>query len=88
MLISYIFSTFHVFYHFFKKKAKAVATESGMNFLAVKGPELFNKYVGASEKAVADLFRRARSAAPSIIFFDEIDALASSRGGGNGESGK
>ena len=59
-----------------------------MNFLAVKGPELFNKYVGASEKAVADLFRRARSAAPSIIFFDEIDALASSRGGGNGESGK
>jgi len=67
--------------------AKAVATESGMNFLAVKGPELFNKYVGASEKAVSDLFRRARAAAPSIIFFDEIDALASQRGGGGGESG-
>ena len=47
-------------------------------FLAVKGPELFSKYVGESEKAVKTLFKRARSVAPSIIFIDEIDGLASS----------
>ncbi|OWF55570.1 Spermatogenesis-associated protein 5 [Mizuhopecten yessoensis] len=67
--------------------AKALATESGLNFLAVKGPELFSKWVGESERAVREVFRKARSAAPSIVFFDEIDALAvergSSSGGGN-----
>lgn len=56
--------------------AKAIATESKLNFLAVKGPELFSKYVGDSEKAVRDVFRRARLCAPSVIFFDEIDAIA------------
>lgn len=51
-----------------------------MNFLAVKGPELFSKWVGESEKAIRDLFSRARQVAPTIIFFDEIDAVGSSRG--------
>jgi AAA family ATPase len=60
--------------------AKALATESSMNFLAVRGPELLSKWLGESEKAVQGLFRRARAAAPSIVFFDEIDALASKRG--------
>ncbi|CAE6457963.1 unnamed protein product [Rhizoctonia solani] len=59
--------------------ARALATESGVNFLSVKGPELLNKYVGESERAVRDMFTKARSAAPSIIFFDEIDALATAR---------
>ncbi|RSH88819.1 AAA+-type ATPase [Saitozyma podzolica] len=59
--------------------AKALATESGINFIAVKGPELLNKYVGESERAVREIFRKARAAAPSIVFFDEIDALGSSR---------
>ncbi|CAF1274067.1 unnamed protein product [Adineta ricciae] len=61
--------------------AKAIATESGLNFLAVKGPELFSKWVGESERAVRELFRRARLAAPAIIFFDEIDAIANARSG-------
>lgn len=61
--------------------AKALATESGVNFLAVKGPEIFSKYVGESERAIRDIFHKARSAAPSIIFFDEIDALSSTRDG-------
>ncbi|KAJ9128233.1 hypothetical protein QFC24_000525 [Naganishia onofrii] len=60
--------------------AKALATESGINFMAVKGPELLNKFVGESERAVREVFRKARAASPSIIFFDEIDALATSRG--------
>lgn len=66
--------------------ARAVANEAKLNFLAVKGPELFSKYVGQAEKAVAALFARARSAAPAIIFFDELDGLAGSRGseGGSG----
>ncbi|KAG6335316.1 hypothetical protein ID866_3779 [Astraeus odoratus] len=59
--------------------ARACATESGVNFVAVKGPELLNKYVGESERAVREIFRKARSASPSIIFFDEIDALGTSR---------
>ncbi|XP_022691341.1 spermatogenesis-associated protein 5-like [Varroa jacobsoni] len=67
--------------------AQALATESGLNFLAVKGPELFSKWVGDSERAVRDLFRKARAAAPSIVFFDEIDAIGSERkrssGGGS-----
>jgi len=66
--------------------ARAVASQSKRNFLAVKGPELFSKYVGESEKAVKTLFKRARSVAPSIIFIDEIDGLASSRGGGETKS--
>lgn len=60
--------------------ARAVASEAGLNFLAVKGPELFSKWVGESEKAVRALFAKARANAPSIVFFDEIDALAGTRG--------
>ncbi|KAL1914765.1 uncharacterized protein VTP21DRAFT_8023 [Calcarisporiella thermophila] len=60
--------------------AKALATEAGLNFIAVKGPELFSKWVGESEKAVREVFRKARAASPSIVFFDEIDALAVRRG--------
>jgi AAA family ATPase len=60
--------------------AKALATETGLNFIAVKGPELFSKWVGESERMVRDVFRKARNAAPSIIFFDEIDAVAMERG--------
>ena len=56
--------------------AKAVATEANMNFISVKGPELFSKYVGESEQALASIFRRARLSAPCVIFFDEIDAFA------------
>ncbi|RLV92391.1 ATPase family protein [Spathaspora sp. JA1] len=63
--------------------AKALATESGLNFLAVKGPEIFNKYVGESERTIREIFRKARAASPSIIFFDEIDAIASTRDGGS-----
>lgn len=59
--------------------AKAIATESKLNFLAVKGPELFSKYVGDSEKAIRDIFKRARQCSPSVIFFDEIDAIATQR---------
>lgn len=56
--------------------AKAVATEANMNFISVKGPELYSKYVGESEQAVATVFRRARLSSPCVIFFDEIDAFA------------
>lgn len=66
--------------------AKAIATESKMNFIAVKGPELFNKFVGESEKSVSRIFKKARACAPSIIFFDEIDAMATKRGA-SGDSG-
>ena len=55
--------------------AKAVANESDSNFISIKGPELLSKWVGESEKGVRDIFRRARQAAPAIIFFDEVDAL-------------
>ncbi|MCX6776716.1 MAG: CDC48 family AAA ATPase [Candidatus Micrarchaeota archaeon] len=61
--------------------AKAVATESEANFISVKGPEFLSKWVGESEKAVRELFRKARMAAPCIIFIDEIDAVAGFRGG-------
>ncbi len=61
--------------------AKAVATESEANFIAVRGPELISKWVGESEKGIREVFRKARAAAPTIIFFDEIDAIAPSRGG-------
>lgn len=66
--------------------AKALATESGINFLAVKGPEIFNKYVGESERAIREVFRKARAASPSIIFFDEIDALSPERDSGGPSS--
>ncbi|KAI0247471.1 AAA family ATPase [Lactifluus subvellereus] len=66
---------------------RATAAESGVNFVAVRGPELLNKYVGESERAVREIFRKARSAAPSIIFFDEIDALATARSPAAPESG-
>ncbi|TDL19216.1 AAA family ATPase [Rickenella mellea] len=66
--------------------AKALATESGINFIAVKGPELLNKFVGESERAIREIFRKARAASPSIIFFDEIDALGTSRSEGRGNS--
>lgn len=61
--------------------AKAVAAESGANFIPVKGPQLLSKWVGESEKAVRQIFKKARQAAPSIIFFDEIDALTKTRSG-------
>ena len=60
--------------------AKAVASESGANFIAIRGPQIISKYYGESERAVRDIFKKARQVAPSIIFFDEIDALAPSRG--------
>ncbi|KAM5126369.1 peroxisome biogenesis factor 6 [Mantella aurantiaca] len=66
--------------------AKAVATECSMTFLSVKGPELINMYVGQSEENVREVFSRARSAAPAVIFFDELDSLAPNRGRG-GDSG-
>ena len=61
---------------------KAVATESEANFISVRGPELLSKWVGESERGVREVFRRARQAAPCVIFFDEIDALAPVRGAG------
>ncbi|CDF36155.1 unnamed protein product [Chondrus crispus] len=67
--------------------ARAVAAESGANFISVKGPELLSKYVGDSELAVRKVFARARSSSPCVIFFDELDALAPRRGGKGGESG-
>ncbi|XP_003741894.1 ATPase family protein 2 homolog [Galendromus occidentalis] len=67
--------------------ARALATESSLNFLAVNGSELFSKWVGDSEKAVRDLFRRARNVAPAVVFFDEIDAIATKRNTSSGGSG-
>ena len=64
--------------------AKAVATESEANFISVKGPELLSKWVGESERGIREIFRRARQAAPCVIFFDEIDSIAMARGGGMG----
>ena len=63
--------------------ARAIAGESGVNFLQVAGPELLDRYVGESEKAVRELFERARQAAPAVVFFDEIDAVAIARGSGS-----
>jgi transitional endoplasmic reticulum ATPase len=60
--------------------AKAVATESEANFISVKGPEIFSKWVGESEKAIREIFRKARQVAPCIIFFDELDAITPRRG--------
>ena len=66
--------------------ARGIAGESGVNFIQVAGPELLDRYVGESEKAVRDLFDRARQAAPVIIFFDEIDAIAADRDAAGGDS--
>ena len=67
--------------------AKAVATESNANFISIKGPEIFNKWVGESEKKIRELFKKARQLAPSIIFFDEIDAITSTRSSNELSSG-
>ncbi len=66
--------------------AKAAAHESEANFISIKGPELISKWVGESEKGVREVFRKARGAAPCIIFFDEIDAIAPTRGGAGSDS--
>ncbi|KAJ2895855.1 Peroxisome biosynthesis protein pex1, partial [Coemansia aciculifera] len=63
--------------------ASAVASECGLSFVATKGPELLSKYIGSSEQAVRDLFRRAAAAAPCVLFFDEFDAIAPRRGHDN-----
>ena len=60
--------------------AKAIATESESNFISVKGPELISKWIGESERGIREIFRRARQASPCVIFFDEIDSIASVRG--------
>jgi len=67
--------------------ARAVATESEANFISIKGPEVFSKWVGESERAIREVFRKARMSAPAIIFFDEIDALVPRRGIGYSDSG-
>ena len=67
--------------------AKAVASESEANFISVKGPELLSKWVGESEKGVREVFRKAKQAAPTVIFFDEIDAIAGARSGNDTDSG-
>ncbi len=66
--------------------AKAVATESGANFVAVKGPEIFSKWVGESERAIREIFRKARQVAPCVVFLDEVDAIAPMRGMSIGDS--
>ncbi|MFW6158538.1 MAG: ATP-binding protein, partial [Planctomycetota bacterium] len=66
--------------------AKAVANESQVNFISVKGPALLSKYVGESERAVRELFRKAKQAAPCIVFVDEIDALVPGRAAGDSDS--
>ncbi|RLI44708.1 AAA family ATPase [Candidatus Bathyarchaeota archaeon] len=67
--------------------ARAVATESEANFITIKGPEVFSKWVGESEKAIREVFRKGRMAAPAVIFFDEIDSLVPRRGMGYADSG-
>ncbi|NHJ23347.1 MAG: AAA family ATPase [Candidatus Lokiarchaeota archaeon] len=67
--------------------ARAVANESKANFISIKGPELLSKYVGESEKAIREVFRKAKMAAPCIIFFDEFDSIAPSRGRYTSDSG-
>jgi transitional endoplasmic reticulum ATPase len=67
--------------------ARAVATESEANFITIKGPEVFSKWVGESEKAIREVFRKSRMAAPAVIFFDEFDSLVPGRGRGYSDSG-
>ncbi|MFC6903728.1 AAA family ATPase [Halalkalicoccus tibetensis] len=66
--------------------AKAVANEADSNFISIKGPELLDKYVGESERGVREIFAKARENAPTVVFFDELDALAAERGNGTGGS--
>ena len=66
--------------------AKAVANESEANFISIKGPEVLSKWVGESEKAIREVLRKARQAAPTIIFFDELDSITPVRGSGFGSS--
>ena len=66
--------------------AKAVANEANANFISIKGPEVFSKYVGESEEAVREIFKKARQVAPCVLFIDEIDAIAPRRGGSAGDS--
>jgi transitional endoplasmic reticulum ATPase len=66
--------------------AKALATESEVNFITVKGPELLSKWGGESERGIREIFKKARYSAPSILFFDEIDAIVPTRGSGDGGS--
>jgi transitional endoplasmic reticulum ATPase len=61
---------------------RALATESDLNFISIKGPELLSKWVGESERAIREIFRKARAASPSLIFFDEIDSIVPARGSG------
>ncbi|MGM0605570.1 MAG: AAA family ATPase, partial [Halobacteriota archaeon] len=67
--------------------AKAVANEAESNFISIKGPELLNKFVGESEKGVREVFSKARENAPTVVFFDEIDSIATERGSHTGDSG-
>ena len=67
--------------------AKAVASESEANFISIKGPELLSKWVGESEKGVREVFRKAKQTAPTVIFFDEIDSIASTRSENDSDSG-
>ncbi|MDA2929855.1 AAA family ATPase, partial [Acidobacteria bacterium AH-259-O06] len=66
--------------------AKAAANESGVNFISVKGPALMSKFLGESEKGIRDIFKKAKQASPTILFFDEIDAVVPIRGLGGGDS--
>jgi transitional endoplasmic reticulum ATPase len=67
--------------------AKALAAEAGVNFISVKGPQVMSKYVGEAERAVREIFKKARQASPCILFFDELDSLAPTRGTHSGDSG-
>ncbi len=67
--------------------ARAVATESEANFITIKGPEIFSKWVGESEKAIREIFRKGRTASPAVIFIDEVDSIIPRRGGGYSDSG-
>lgn len=67
--------------------AKALATESEVNFISIKGPELVSKFVGETEKGVREIFKKAKQASPCILFFDEIDSIAPKRDTGEGDSG-
>ena len=67
--------------------AKAIANECQANFISIKGPELLTMWFGESEANVRDVFDKARSAAPCVLFFDELDSIAKSRGGSGGDGG-
>lgn len=67
--------------------AKAVANECSANFISIKGPELLSKWFGEAESNVRDIFDKARSAAPCVMFFDELDSVATARGGHMGDAG-